>query len=89
MANDIPEPSLKSILLTILAQQEQLSSSLAIAYADLETLRLALPLLSSDPKFSERLEAAIQMNRGKFAEEIARKQAAIALLRANVAKTVQ
>jgi hypothetical protein len=83
------ESSIKSILLTILAKQEQVASSLAIIYADLETLRMALPLLSSDPAFGERLEAGIQMNRSRFAEEVAQKQADLALLRADISKTVQ
>ncbi len=89
MADDTKEPSLKSILLTIIAKQEQVSSSLAIIFADLETLRMALPLLSPDPKFAERLEAGIQMNRGRLAEEIARTQTELALLRADISKTVQ
>jgi hypothetical protein len=87
--SDVAPPSLKDLLLTILVKQQEMASSFAMIFADLETLRMSLWTLSPDPGFSKRLDEAIQANRDRYAKELAAKHAELALLQASVSKIVQ
>jgi len=84
----IPPDNLRDLLLTLMKTQEDCLNSLNIAFADLETIKMALWTLNPDPAFSKRLEEAMKMNRDRYAEELARSRAELALLRSTVSRLV-